>query len=267
MTSNAPVQPLDLRLNAPAFEQVCLLGKKHRKTLGFFPRGAFEEYALAGCILIHLDAAGAVNGYLAFRYSGTSPHVRLAHLCVRDDSRGQGVAKALVHHLVSKTQQALGIGLWCRQDFLASRLWPTLDFTPMGRKPGRGKAEAELVFWWRDNGHPTLFSAQNQAASPEYVGSSEIRVVLDANIVFDLDAPKNASDRVYHEESKALLADWLRPLVEYRVSGELFSEIHRQDDLVIQRRNQKAADRFERVTANMDQVRDLAEELRTVVLP
>lgn len=262
MTSNAPVQTLNIQLNASAFEQVCLLGKKHRKTLGFFPQGAFEEYALEGCILIHLDAAGTVDGYLAFRYSGASRHVRLTHLCVRDDRRGQGIARALVLHLVSKTQHALGIGLWCREDFPASRLWPTLEFTPLGRKPGRGKAEAELVFWWRENGHPTLFSAQDHAASPEYVESSEIRAVLDANIIFDLDAPKNASDRVYHEESKALLADWLRPLVEYRVSGELFSEIHRQDDPVIQRRSQKAADRFQRVTANMDQVRTCAEELR-----
>lgn len=252
------VRPLDRHREPVAFQQVCTLGRKNSKTLGFFPKGAFEEHADQKNILIHTDERGDVDGYVAFRLTGMPRQVRIVHLCVREDRRGRGVAGRLLERLVRQTQDALGIGLYCRTEYEANQIWPKLEFKPRATKPGRGTDSAELVFWWRDNGHHNLFSPSYDV---EYVDSSAIKAVLDANVVFDLDDAR----RPYHEESKALMADWLRPLVDFSVSPEVSLEIHHQADPEIQARSRKRAGAFTTVPVNTDQLKTVAGQMRTTL--
>lgn len=253
MTSCPPVQLLDRHRSPAQFEQVCKLGRRYKKTLGFLPLGGFAEYADKNGILIHQTVEGTVNGYVLFRRIGTPHQVRITHLCVAEEARRQGVATQLIQHLTEVTQHALGIGLHCRSDYDANHMWPLLDFRPRRRKTGRGKNEAELIFWWRDHGHPTLFSSE-----VEYVESTVIRAVLDANVVFDL----IDSRRPYHEEATGLMVDWLRPLVEYSISPELSLEILRQPDPTIQRKSQQAAETYLQIPVNTDQLKTLATSIR-----
>lgn len=237
---------------------MCELGRKNSRTLGFFPAGAFRDHADRRNILVHLDGQGNVDGYVAFRLTGMPRQVRIAHLCVREECRGRGIARQLLDELVRQTGEALGIGLYCRPEYEANSIWPHLDFKPRGRKAGRGTDQAELVFWWRDNGHQTLFS---QAVDVEYLETSAVKAVLDANILFDLDHP----ERAFHEESRSLLADWLAPLVEFSVGPELHLEIHRQQDGAVQTLSRKRAATFETVPVNTDRLRQLADRLRQAV--
>lgn len=253
MTSEASVHLLDRHCAPAQFEQVYKLGQRYKKTLGFLPRGGFEDYADRDGILIHQTPTGVVNGYVLFRRVGTPQQIRITHLCVAGEARRQGIASQLVQHLTQMTQNALGIGLHCRSDYDANRMWPLLDFKPRSHKQGRGKDGAELVFWWRDHGHPNLFSAQI-----EYLETAVIRAVLDANVAFDLiDA-----QRSYHEESTGLMVDWLRPLVQYSVSPQLSLEIQRQPDPIIRRRSLRALEDYLQIPVNTDQLKTVANNIQ-----
>ena len=260
----APFNTLSLKMTAftlsrhthpLAFQQVCDLGKKNKKTLGFFPVGAFEDHADKKNIIVHVDAAGTVDGYVAFRRSGMPQRVSIVHLCVHESRRGQGVARVLVTQLVRQTEETLGIGLFCRPDYKANDVWPRLDFKPVHSKLGRGADGNKLVYWWRDNGHPTLFS---QVSDLEYIDTSTVEAVLDANVIFDFDD----HTRKYHAESSALLVDWLSPLVRYSVSPEINLEVHRQQDEKVQARSRKRIQSLNSPPANTDRIKQFADRLR-----
>ena len=205
--------------NSPLLRDVKDLGRMHSSTLGFFPNGAFDDHAKRKWIIVAVDQpTGRCLGYLLYRC--TDNRVTVVHLCVASESRGRGVAKKLVECLVSTTTQMLGIGLRCRRDYQANDLWPSLGFTALSEKVGRSRDGKELVFWWRDHGHPTLFSH-----SIDTVLSTKIPVVIDKNVFIDL----HYQNRPESEESCSLLADWLSD-IELCITDELLNEIARDDD-------------------------------------
>lgn len=253
MTTTTCFQVIDRHRHPNLFTQVLNLGQRYKKTLGFLPKGSFEEYADKRGLLAHVSVDGKVNGYVLFRRSGTPQQIWIVHLCVDERARRQGVATQIIKELTRLTQQARGIGLHCRTEYDANQMWPLLDFRPVSRKRGRGKDEAELIFWWRDHGHPTLFSLEL-----DYLESAAIRAVLDANVLFDLTDPS----RPYHEEAMALKTEWLQPFIEYSISPEIHLEIHRQLDPIIKRRSQQAAATFLQVPVNTDDIKTRALEIR-----
>lgn len=221
-----------LSATSPELAEVKALWGPQRKTLGFFPDGAFAEYAARGQILVS-GSAGSVVGYLIYRVS--DDRALIAHLCTSDKARGTGVARALVDELKALTKQRgfRGIGLSCRVDFDANSFWPKVGFCPIHERAGRSKDGTALTYWWFDHGVPDLFSL---------AGTSDVaRVVtaIDANIFFDL-----VTDRPQGDESRALTADWLQPEVELCVADEIFQEILRGDDEAGRRRCRERCSHF-----------------------
>jgi predicted nucleic acid-binding protein/ribosomal protein S18 acetylase RimI-like enzyme len=178
--------------------------------LGYFPDGAFDEYASKGRILIARQG-DAFQGYLLYRTGKTK--ATIVHLCVASAARGNGYPEALLEHLVSLTSHLRGVDLRCRRDFAACKVWQRLGFTALKESVGRATNGSELTHFWLDFNRPDLFKQEPRAA----------RVILDANVFLDL------VDR-RHEESQGLLADWLHDSIELFVTSELNNDIHRAAD-------------------------------------
>lgn len=199
----------------PHLESVVGLHRANAKWLGFFPRGAFEEHAAAGHILLARSDDGEVLGYLLYRVA--KHRATIVHLCTAATARGQGVARALVERLKVITKPLAGIALRCRQDYNARHVWAKFSFCAIDRKAGRSSDGHELTFWWFDHGHPDLFSlAAISDARRELVA-------IDANVFYDLQSEEHRDS----EDSKALLADWVQASIELQVTKEIYNEIDR----------------------------------------
>ncbi len=154
MRSTIEVAPL--RERPELLESVIALGDRFKQVLGLFPREAFKKKAEAGEVLV-ATGSGGLAGYLLFRVSSRHPRVvTIIHLCVEPESRGQGVARALVGALEAKTGAFAGIRLSCRRDYEANSLWPRLGFQRLGERRGRSRVGALLDVWWLDHGSPLL---------------------------------------------------------------------------------------------------------------
>ena len=195
------------------FAQVVSLGGQNSKTLGFFPEGAFRDYASRRHIFASVDRE-RVAGYLLFRIHHLT--VVLVHLCVDEAFRGRGIARDLVDHLCRESVEFAGIRARCRVDFPADAMWPSLGFVARNEVPGRAtRMPTTLRVWWRDLGLPDLFST---APSDRTVAA------LDTSVLIDM---RDVSDAPSVHESKALLAPWLDDSIEYVVTDEISADISR----------------------------------------
>lgn len=190
----------------------------HSSTLGFFPVDAFDQHAARGWIIVAVKD-GTLLGYLLFRIAATKRRAAITHLCVDDKSTGLGIARKLVDELKQHTTDLLGIGLWCRRDYEATRVWPRLGFMYRGERPGRGRDGAQLGYWWYDHGHPDLFTFAQEAVS-----GTRLRVALDVNVFLDLED----TDRP-PRDSLGLAADWLQEHIVLCVTPEMHNELSRNE--------------------------------------
>lgn len=242
---------------SPYLERVKQLGRRNSATLGFFPDGAFVDYAKNKKILVAVNDEDFLLGYLAYRV--TKMRTIIVHLCVDNQYSGRGIAKQLVVTLSQIEHRCQGIGLRCRRDFAANNFWPKVGFIPLQDKPGRSLDPSKLLtFWWLDHNHPTLFS---HAINEEK--QTKLLVVIDANIFFDFLDDKDLDSK----ESKSLLADWLPDNFILSVTDELFNEINRQTDS--QKRNSQLshAQGFYKLESQQDRVDSIYRELSTLYLP
>lgn len=187
------------------------LGDKNKQALGLLPRKAIEKYILDGNV-IGAFLKSALVGYILF--SLPRHEIRITHLCVNSDFTGLGIAKNLVETLVSKHEERRGIILHCRRDWDADSIWPRLNFTPVNAKSGRGQAGTELTVWWRDFGHPDLFTLAT-------IQEDSIRACLDANVIRDLSHSKTRTDR-----SRFLTDPTLRSQLQWCHTNSLAVEIN-----------------------------------------
>ena len=191
------------------------LWRANSRTLGFFPGGAFNDYAKQRNVLVAIDSKKKCIGYLLYRCS--RGRVIIVHLCVDGAWRGKGLANKLIEHLKTSTKGFWGIGLRCRRDFKANKMWPKLGFVAHHERAGRSRDGKELTFWWLDYGHPTLFTyAIGQKLE------TKLCVTIDANVFFDF-----YDNTPQAEESKALLADWLQDDLQVCLTDEILNEIDR----------------------------------------
>jgi hypothetical protein len=75
------VRVVEVRPGTELLAKIQELWRRHSDTLGFFPEGAFDEYARKKCVLAAIDDDTALLGYTLFR----TTHRRkasIAHLCV-----------------------------------------------------------------------------------------------------------------------------------------------------------------------------------------
>jgi GNAT superfamily N-acetyltransferase/predicted nucleic acid-binding protein len=254
MTSAPKIHVEVVDAKNPHLPQVKKLGRTHSKTLGMMPDGAFDEYAGLGQILGAVTDAGECAGYLLYRVG--KERATIAHLCVARESQGAGVSRALVERLVAvtKKQGLRGIGLRCRRDYDASRVWPRLGFIPLHDKPGKSVDGKELTFWWIDHQQLDLF----RRIAPEPADDTKLVAVMDANVFFDLYAETDPESA----ESKALIADWLQDSVQLCLTDEILNEINRNHNKEDRQRHRAQARTFhiaqppaEAVSAAQDVVR------------
>lgn len=232
--------------------QVIALGDENKKTLGFLPHRAFEQACEAGTLLAVIER-GHVLAYAL--YSLPRQVVRLTHLCVSREARGRGLAGVLVGAISDRHADRFGITLKCRNDFAANKMWPRLGFEKQGEIPGRSRKRLPLSIWWRDHGHPTLFSAA------ESLGL--VRVMLDLNVFIDLESSYRRSEQ---EESGALVGDWLADQVDLVVSSELPTEIERHPDAAEKQRQLDAALKYQTVRTDRQALDASARLITDLVL-
>src|ERR1041385_389888 len=229
------------------------LGSANSHTLGFFPEGAFDDHAQRKQVIVALDDDQTFLGYLLYRIS--HDRATIVHLCVEPNIRAHGIASQLFGYFRESVKDLRGIGLHCRRDYEASKLWPKLGFVAQYDKPGRGKNRTDLTFWWYDNGHPTLFTD----AIAEQV-KSKICAAIDANVFFDLYDP----NRIGHVESSSLQADWLSDSLQLCVTDEILNDINRSPNEDERQRERELVKTF--ITLHCEQTRLLtvAEELKNI---
>lgn len=229
-------------------DEVFALYRSDSGTLGFMPKGAFEEGILNRRLLVAKDEVGRLLGYLLYRLVGR--RASIAHLCVAKDTRGKGVASHLVSALKEHTSDLDGITLKCRNDFEAHRFWPKLGFVAKGTAVGRGAHRAELTVWHIDHGHPDLFSVE----------PSKTRVVIDANVFFDLWVP----ERPKRDVSAALTEPWVEDIVELALTPEIYNDIQRAVSSTDRGRSKAMVTTFEQVRAPALEVDRIVPALRVL---
>ncbi len=210
------------------------LWRRHSDTLGFFPEGAFHDYANKRCILAALGSDGLLLGYTLFR----TTHRRkatIAHLCVDINARGQGVARDLFRAARSSVHGCDNIIVRCRRDFLANSLWPRLGFVSVSEEIGRGNDGQIVTIWRHEINRLPLLAALDRHQD------DRIQVVIDANVFFDLDEDPRSATR---DESKSLLAVWLGEFIELCVTDEIYNEIDRNNDSVHRARQRSRVEQF-----------------------
>jgi GNAT superfamily N-acetyltransferase len=227
--------------------QVIALGDSARRTLGLMPYTVFEQAAADGTLLTAVRG-GQVVGYAL--YALPRQVVRLRHLCVAEEARGSGIARLLVDAISARHADRSGISLKCRTDYSVNRMWPELGFTAQGEVPGRSKKRLPLTVWWRDHGHPNLFSFA------ESIGL--LRVAIDQNVFLDLETDP---ERHGAAESRALLADWLADQIDLVVTHELTRDLSRMPDGRDKSRLQNATMRYHRLAFDRSAVDALTSRL------
>lgn len=243
------VQEIDHRSEHLA--AVKALGTANSQTLGFFPEGAFDDYARRRQIIIALDESQICIGYLLYRIS--QERAIIVHLCVDSSKRTGGIGTQLFAHLKDSVKDLRGIGLRCRRDYEASKLWQKLGFVAQYDQPGRGKTRTDLTYWWFDNGHPTLFTD----VIAEQV-KSKICVAIDTNVFFDL----YDASRVGHAESSSLQADWLSDAIELCVTDEILNDINRSQDESERLRGRELVKQFTVLPCDQTRLPAIAESLK-----
>jgi GNAT superfamily N-acetyltransferase/predicted nucleic acid-binding protein len=215
------------------------IAKKNSQTIGHMPRGGFEDAMQRGHILIALDETQRVVGYLLYRVAKTKYRASITHLCVDQEFQGRGIGRKLVDRLKEITKHLRGISLYSKRTLPSHQLWPRLGFTFRWEKPGRGSDRATLTEYWYDHQHPNLLRFANASV----IESKAIKVVIDANIFYDLLEGKQ-------EESNALMSDWLIDELVLIVTPEIRNEINRNDDRHSRKRSLSFANNFPEVNYN-----------------
>lgn len=208
------MQIIVINEHSPHLEVIKKLWRLNSATLGFFPEGAFLEYARRKNIIAAVDENNTCCGYLIYRTSRY--RATIVHLCIANEYRGKGITRDLVKFLCQTTKDLYGIGLKCRRDFPAHSVWPKLGFIAQDDFPGRGKAKNELTYYWLDHGHPNLFT-------PEIVYENQkLYIVIDANILIDFYTDTDC-------ESAGLLSDAFKDYISIYLTDEIRNELHRQE--------------------------------------
>lgn len=115
--------------------------------------------------------------------------------------------------------------------------------------PGRAVDGSNLVRWWLDYGKPDLFSGNDEPGALE--------VVIDADVFLDFVDNRN-------DESKGLLADWLRPLMTICYTAELLNDLNHNEDAATRRRRSAEAQQFRMLRCTPEEYQQAEQRLRPI---
>ncbi|SFR37175.1 hypothetical protein SAMN04488591_0754 [Microbacterium azadirachtae] len=211
------------------------LAKKHKQTLGFLPDAVFRDAAMAGNLALAVTPEGLL-GYTLYRI--TRSVVKLTHVCVATEARGQQIGRRLIDHVIEEHPEATSVMASCRRDYQLDSFWTSVGLSPSAEKAGRNAQGLPLTLWVRQLGAPDLFTTS-------VLSSTRPLAVLDSNIIIDLYSSDTAA-RPHRESSQELMADWLAEEVEFAVSVQLDHELNDNAD---------AAERVRQSTASQEWVR------------
>ena len=172
------------------------------------------EEAVRGKQIIAAVKGENVLGYLwSVKRNGV---VKIRYLAVDPNYTGSGVGRRLVEALKSANRDAFSIRLSCRSDYPAWEFWKKIGFRVVRDRPGKAKSGSTLTdFAFELNPLPLLDTATTNQQVP--------RVAVDANVYFDILDP----ERPHHEESIALVADWLASEFTFCVTAALQEDLAR----------------------------------------
>ncbi|MEU5260718.1 GNAT family N-acetyltransferase [Amycolatopsis sp. NPDC021455] len=195
------------------------LGDLSRDTLGLLPRAVYADAAAKGCLLAARHRpTGRVVGYVLFRLP--RDEVVLTHVCVDEAFRRAGIAKLMVDEVSRRHDQRQGLRAKCRDDYDIAATWRALGFTKQARTVGRGKDAAAMTVWWRDHGHPKLFTLP-------LVEPAIVTAAIDTNILMDLRIRNGQGSA---KRSLVLKAPDLQDRVELVVPFGLERDLERQPE-------------------------------------
>lgn len=194
------------------------LGDRYTKRLGLLTPPTYRKYADDGGLLVALDDDEVV-GYALFGLPKRYQYVRLAHLCVAEERRGNGIAALLIAELRRRQSHRLGIRARCRRNYGLGPMWSSLGFVPKGEGLGRGGDKETLDTWWLDLGHDDLFT--------EVQSDALLVVAVDHSVFSGL---QGSGDEQDVEESRALEAGWLADLIELAHTPQLLLDVREIED-------------------------------------
>jgi GNAT superfamily N-acetyltransferase/predicted nucleic acid-binding protein len=238
-----PIAPED-----PRIEDVLALHRSAKGWLGFLPNAGFFERAEKRTLLV-ATAGESVVGYALFDLPRNN--VKLVHLCVSDERRGKGIAQRLVAEISDRHRDRHGIELACRRDYPAHDAWPRLGFTAIGERQGRSNAGLPLTIWFRDHGHPDLFSTAPVVRE---------LVAIDQVILNDL-----TTDRAEGHASHHLLDDWVSEAVELCVTSENYAETNRCEDSRLRADLRATASGMRQLARGLKPSPELLDQIRGIV--
>ncbi len=244
-------------LQAGDVNAVDQLMKANRRTLGFLPREALLTYLRKGRVLGAKRQDGTLAAYILF--ANRTKDVRVAHLCVRRELRGMGLARMLMQRLATESRSLglLSLELHCRRDFDLNAMWEKLGFIPWGEKPGRARSGTTLTLWRRE-----LAQSDQMEFLFDGAGQGEIDVVMDAQVLFDLQTPDDDGAAV---PSKALLSDFLSDELTLKITDETLVEIDRGHIEERRNRSRQEAQKFPRVPYSDQSFRQIKGALEKVL--
>ncbi|QDU16892.1 Acetyltransferase (GNAT) family protein [Gimesia maris] len=237
--------------NSPYLDKIIALGDLNKSTLGFLPQVVFVERARDRQLLAIIDGED-LAGYILFYPTGGK--VRITHLCVADNYRGQGVARTLVNELIDSKKYS-AIVLNCRRDNPAWEMWKALGFTGVADTPGRGKDLHSLTVFRLQLSNDSLFQFEDD------IDKSRLSVTIDANIFYDIDDPT----RDGAEETQGLLEDWIYPQLQICITDELLNDILNHDVLAHRERMRSISTSFDQLAGDHDAFCKIEAELKYLI--
>lgn len=207
---------------------VIRMAKAAGQTVGFMPDAAYRDRARAGRLLA-VEDGNHVEAYVL--YDLPRDHVKIVQLVVADQARGAGHARRLVDELCARHAARRGISLRCRNDFPAASVWPRLGFDAVHESIGRSFDGKPLTTWFRDFGHPDLFT---------HLGATDQRpvAVLDSSAFIALVDP-DAGPPI-----DQLRGDWIGEYARLAVTAELDNELSKAAPGVNRERQMRVATTF-----------------------
>ena len=237
------------------------LGRRNRNTLGFFPVGAFDEYASKGSLLVALNKDGDLCGYILYRVAnrgGAWPIAIIVHLCIDSTHRRKGIARKLLGEVRRITEsQYLRLELKCRHDYEENIIWPKLGFIYKGEVTG--KKGLPLDRWEMELRRLPLL-----ALIEHEVNDQKIKAVIDANVFYRLQDPiptENVHENILSEEAKALEENWLSDDVSLFITDETYNEIQRNDDPAERERRLRYANSFDSISSDFKKIQSIEQQM------
>lgn len=238
------------KLDTSWLNQVNDLQRKFSKTIGFLNWETLEEYLDKGGVIGAVGSDRNLLGYVLF--ANYHDRIRIAQLCVDDECRGRGIAKALFFAVREQSTSQYFIRLNCRRDFPASAFWPRLNFFPIGEKPAKSGNGKVITMWCY-----TLRNTDELGLWEEEASDSSVDAVVDAQIIFD--GLEESSEKTI--PSRSLVSDFLADSLTLWVTDEIFVEIDRNKSEAGRLKAQNYARGFNRVDYCQESFARLVGEL------